>query len=151
MRSRRGAWVLLQLYEDERTPDPAVRPVTNLAVRSSSHNLAFSTANTRRIIDRARAALRERERERYRSLRHRDYRQDHASGRRAQQPAQQAAEDQRRARGGQGSEETVQVRQRLHGIPRAVASRDQAVRTDLQQVSICVARSRDREREKCTI
>lgn len=43
--------------------------------------------------------------------------EDHASGRRTQQPAQQTAEDQRRARGGQGGEEAVQVRERLHGIP----------------------------------
>jgi len=63
-------------------------------------------------------------------------RQDHASGRRTQQPAQQAAEDQRRTRGGQGGEEAVQVRERLYGVPRAVAPRDQAVRAHLQQVSI---------------
>lgn len=62
--------------------------------------------------------------------------EDHASGRRTQQPAQQTAEDQRRARGGQGGEEAVQIRERLHGVPWAVAPRDQAVRADLQQVSI---------------
>lgn len=43
--------------------------------------------------------------------------QDHASGRRAQQPAQQTAKDQRRARRGQRGEEAIQVCERLHGIP----------------------------------
>lgn len=62
--------------------------------------------------------------------------QDHASGRRAQQPAQQTAKDQRRARRGQRGEEAIQVCERLHGIPWAVAPRDQAVRADLQQVSL---------------